>query len=203
VDSGDPQKGPDGAPCTDDDPTPRSTVRGRAHVPRIRGGGFGLSEFSFLPPHIQVRLTTGTARAEILDAGNVLGQTVPAGSLNCGSNPCRTEVTGTPFACPALAVNPAGSPPGAALAGAFTTLDNAAFGDTVTMLVLGLGAAPFCAGDCDQNGLVTVAELVTLVNIGLGEATPAACPNGVPDGAAVDIALVIQAVESGLHGCGG
>jgi hypothetical protein len=57
--------------------------------------------------------------------------------------------------------------------------------------------------DCDGSGDVRVNELVTLVNIGLGEASPSACPSGVPDGAAVDIALVIQAVESGLHGCGG
>jgi hypothetical protein len=59
-----------------------------------------------------------------------------------------------------------------------------------------------CAGDCNGNGEVAIGEIVTLVNIGLGEATAAACPYGVPSGAAIDIALVIQAVDSGLHGCG-
>jgi hypothetical protein len=59
-----------------------------------------------------------------------------------------------------------------------------------------------CIGDCDDSGAVRINEIVTLVNIGLGDASTAACPHGVPDGAAVDIALIIQAVDNGLHGCG-
>jgi hypothetical protein len=58
-----------------------------------------------------------------------------------------------------------------------------------------------CVGDCNGNGEVVIGELVMLVNIGLGEAPASACPNGVPDGVAVDIALIIQAVDHGLHGC--
>jgi hypothetical protein len=41
------------------------------------------------------------------------------------------------------------------------------------------------------------------MNIGLGDAGASACLNGVPSGTAVDIALVIQAVNNGLNGCGG
>jgi hypothetical protein len=40
------------------------------------------------------------------------------------------------------------------------------------------------------------------VNIALGGAPPSACPHGVPDGGAVNIALLIQAVNSALNGCG-
>lgn len=59
-----------------------------------------------------------------------------------------------------------------------------------------------CVGDCDGNGQVTVDELLTLVNIALGNAPPSACPHGVPSGASVDVALIIQAVNNALNGCG-
>jgi len=59
-----------------------------------------------------------------------------------------------------------------------------------------------CVGDCDGTGSATVDELVTLVNVALGNAQPSACPHGVPSGADVDIALIIQAVNAALNGCG-
>jgi photosystem II stability/assembly factor-like uncharacterized protein len=59
-----------------------------------------------------------------------------------------------------------------------------------------------CIGDCNMDGAVRVNELVTLMNIGLGEAPASMCPSGVPDGAAVDIGWIIAAVGNGLHGCG-
>jgi hypothetical protein len=63
---------------------------------------------------------------------------------------------------------------------------------------------PFmCRGDCDGKGTVTVDELLTLVNIALGNAQPLACPDGVPSGAEVDITLILQAVNHALNGCGG
>jgi hypothetical protein len=43
----------------------------------------------------------------------------------------------------------------------------------------------------------------TLVNIALGDAQPSACPDGVPSGAGVNIALIIQAVTNALNSCGG
>jgi hypothetical protein len=46
-----------------------------------------------------------------------------------------------------------------------------------------------------------IGELITLVNIALGSAQPSACAHGVPDGAAVDIALLIRAVNNALSGC--
>jgi photosystem II stability/assembly factor-like uncharacterized protein len=59
-----------------------------------------------------------------------------------------------------------------------------------------------CIGDCDGSGSVTVDDLITLVNIALDTAPPAACPNGLPSGTAVDVAWIIQAVSSARDGCG-
>jgi hypothetical protein len=63
--------------------------------------------------------------------------------------------------------------------------------------------APLCVGDCDGNSAVIISELITLVNIALDRAQPSACAHGVPSGRAVDIALLIQAVNNALKGCGG
>ena len=49
---------------------------------------------------------------------------------------------------------------------------------------------------------MTIDELLTLVNVALGNAQPAAGAHGVPSSAAVDIALLIQAVTNALNGCG-
>jgi hypothetical protein len=58
-----------------------------------------------------------------------------------------------------------------------------------------------CVGDCDASGEVTVDELVTMVNIALGSADASACPNGVPSGESVDVALIIKAVGNALAQC--
>jgi hypothetical protein len=61
---------------------------------------------------------------------------------------------------------------------------------------------PACVGDCDGTGSVTVDEIITLVNIALGNAAASACPHGVASGADVTVALIIQAVNVALNGCG-
>lgn len=58
-----------------------------------------------------------------------------------------------------------------------------------------------CAGDCDGGREVTVEEIVTMVNIVLGYAGASACPNGIPNGDEVDIALIVRAVTKALAGC--
>jgi hypothetical protein len=58
-----------------------------------------------------------------------------------------------------------------------------------------------CVGDCDGSGDVTVNEIITLVNVALGSANASACPNGIPSGGSVDIALIIQAVNHALTSC--
>jgi len=61
---------------------------------------------------------------------------------------------------------------------------------------------PPCTGDCDGKDGVSIDEIITLVNIALGTSAPAACPQGIPSGADVDVALIIQAVNVALIGCG-
>ncbi len=58
-----------------------------------------------------------------------------------------------------------------------------------------------CVGDCDGTGNVTVNEIITLVNIALGNAEASACVHGVPSGAEVDVTLIIQAVNNALNEC--
>jgi len=58
-----------------------------------------------------------------------------------------------------------------------------------------------CLGDCDASGSVTIDELITLVNIALGSVQPSACPDGVPSGDAVNISLILTAVNNALNGC--
>ena len=60
-----------------------------------------------------------------------------------------------------------------------------------------------CAGDCNGDGQVTVDEILTMVNIALGNADATACTNGIPSGAQVDVALILTAVNNALNGCGG
>jgi hypothetical protein len=58
-----------------------------------------------------------------------------------------------------------------------------------------------CVGDCDGVGTVVVNNVITLVDIALGTASPSACTNGIPSGAEVTVAVIIQAVNSALNGC--
>jgi CSLREA domain-containing protein len=64
-------------------------------------------------------------------------------------------------------------------------------------------ATEVCTGDCGGTLTVGINDLVTLVNIALGHAEPSACPQGVPSGRAVDITLIIQAVNNTLGQCPG
>jgi hypothetical protein len=58
-----------------------------------------------------------------------------------------------------------------------------------------------CAGDCSGTHSVAVNDIIVLVNIALGSADASACPNGIPSGDSVDIALIIQAVNNALNDC--
>jgi hypothetical protein len=58
-----------------------------------------------------------------------------------------------------------------------------------------------CAGDCGSDGVVTVDEIITLVNIILGSANSSACPDGIPADGAVDVTLAIRAVNNALSEC--
>jgi K319L-like, PKD domain len=58
-----------------------------------------------------------------------------------------------------------------------------------------------CVGDCGGTLTLADTDIITLVNIVLGNASPSACPHGIPSGATVNVALIIQAVNNGLNGC--
>jgi len=60
-----------------------------------------------------------------------------------------------------------------------------------------------CVGSCNGDSEVAVNEIITLVNITLGNADPSACAQGIPPGAEVNITLIVQAVNNALNGCGG
>jgi hypothetical protein len=58
-----------------------------------------------------------------------------------------------------------------------------------------------CVGDCGGTLTLADTDIITLVNIVLGNASPSACPHGIPSGTTVNVALIIQAVNNALNGC--
>ncbi|HUM00572.1 MAG TPA: hypothetical protein VLU24_14410, partial [Mycobacterium sp.] len=62
-------------------------------------------------------------------------------------------------------------------------------------------APPPCAGDCTASRVVHTADLIMMVNIALESADAAQCPNGIPAGKPMTIALIVEAVSNALHGC--
>lgn len=69
-------------------------------------------------------------------------------------------------------------------------------------LCLRADAALACVGDCDDNGAVSVSELITGVRISLGGAPLSQCPafDATPDGE-LRIAELVMAVGNTLAGC--
>ena len=61
---------------------------------------------------------------------------------------------------------------------------------------------PFCRGDCDGDGRVTVAEVLLGINVALGRQSTGVCPMADPDqDGTVSIDELIVAVEDLLSGC--
>lgn len=59
-----------------------------------------------------------------------------------------------------------------------------------------------CVGDCDENGIVAVDELVRAVTIALGTTPPQACPAADSEGdGLVTVSGLVQAVVAALQGC--
>jgi len=59
-----------------------------------------------------------------------------------------------------------------------------------------------CVGDCDASTEVTVNELITMVNIALGNEDVATCISGDPSGdGRVTVEEIIKAVNNALDGC--
>ena len=122
-----PAKGSDGMPCTADDPVVATTAT--------------------------LYLTTGTARAEVLDANNNPGERIGVGE-ECFNGPCHAELHGAPFDCDALAADPGGGVNGARMVDAFPVIQvihDRCIGDTVTTGVAPLLGLP--AFDCGFGGV--------------------------------------------------
>ena len=67
---------------------------------------------------------------------------------------------------------------------------------------IGLEVVASCIGDCNENGVVTVDELVRGVNMALGNASVDGCPPFDPDGSGmVSISELVGAVNATLGGC--
>lgn len=62
--------------------------------------------------------------------------------------------------------------------------------------------AETCIGDCNDDGSVTVDELLTMVNIALGNASVSACSAGDANGdGQISIDEILSAVNNVLNGC--
>lgn len=63
-------------------------------------------------------------------------------------------------------------------------------------------ARPGCVGDCDGRGSVTVNELITMVNVALGNALLSTCPVSDADGSGdITVNEIIRAVNNAPNGC--
>jgi hypothetical protein len=61
---------------------------------------------------------------------------------------------------------------------------------------------PACIGDCNGNGIVSVDELITLVNIALDLRPIADCPAGNRNGdITITIDELLEAVANALNAC--
>jgi hypothetical protein len=58
-----------------------------------------------------------------------------------------------------------------------------------------------CLGDCDGSSSVTVAEILTLVNMALGNG--GRCLSGLAAGVTPDVSVILTAVNNALNGCTG
>jgi cysteine-rich repeat protein len=168
-------KGPDGIPCTADD--------------LLSTTGMNLPG------------TTGTANAVLVDFNNEPGKVLD-GDTMCGEEPCIAAVSGEPFDCDAIMADPNGGLDTGVFALAFPILDNADFGDSLATIRLAATSTSVCGGDCNENGQVTVNELVTAVNIALGTSPVADCPAADGDSSgSVEINELVTAVNHALSGC--
>ncbi len=72
----------------------------------------------------------------------------------------------------------------------------------VTLALPIAASAQFCRGDCNEDGSVTVDEIVTAVDIALGSTPPSACLAAAAGGI-VDVADILVIVQHALLGCPG
>ncbi len=77
--------------------------------------------------------------------------------------------------------------------------ENVPIEDVVLLAAVELGA---CVGDCDEDGIVTVDEILGMINVSLGTSSFDLCPAGDRNAdAAITVDEILQAVTTALEGC--
>jgi len=119
------------------------------------------------------------------DGGGVFQSTNSGGSWSA----VNTDLSGDALNVNALAINP--TTPSTLYAG---TDDG----------VFSIQQVSVCVGDCNDDGTVTVDEILTMVNIALGNAPVTTCEAGDAnhDGQ-ITVDEILTAVNDTLNGCGG
>jgi hypothetical protein len=83
---------------------------------------------------------------------------------------------------------------------AFDSADNVYVAGADSNNVFKIAVAP-CAGDCDRNGVVTVDDILTMVNIALGNAETTECRSGdANEDGQITVDEILQAVSNALNG---
>jgi hypothetical protein len=77
----------------------------------------------------------------------------------------------------------------------------AVFGLLVQLSAVTARAQDVCVGDCGGTHSVNIGNLLTLVNIALGNTDESSCQEGIPSGVKVTISTIIQAVNNALGSC--
>jgi hypothetical protein len=74
--------------------------------------------------------------------------------------------------------------------------------DNSVSVLLNTSGQAVCVGDCDGSGDVSINELITMVDIALGNQSVSACTAGDADNSGtIEINEIITAVNSALNGC--
>ena len=169
---------------------------------------------------------TQTQTATATDTPTASPTHTPTATSTPTDTPTRTvAVTATPTSTPTATPTPTGPPTGTATltpsatatstptatasstpsaTGTVTSTPTASPSPTATMTPTpsATATAPRCSGHCDGGGIVTVDELLTLVNIAIGNADVSTCDTGDAnhDGH-VTVDEILGAVNNALSGC--
>jgi hypothetical protein len=126
--------------------------------------------------------------------------TTPAPTRTATATPTQPSLTGTPTATRTR--TPTG-PGGTNTATATHTATPPGITATATATATVTAGIP-CVGDCDGSGEVTINELITMVNIALGNFPVSACLAGDPSqSGTIEINELVTAVGNAINGCPG
>jgi len=148
--------------------------------------------------------TTWTQQAELTASDGAAGDGF-GGSAALSGDGTTALIASNTAVSPQLLSQAALSGDGtAALIGAYTKTVSGNDEQGAAYVFVLLTPTPSCAGDCNGDGQVTVDEILTMVNIALGNANISTCLAGDAnhDGQ-ITIDEILTAVNNALNGCGG